>query len=88
MSERADDVLQAATRDAKLAMDVLSGFNEGWNLFVRACQSQQTDLANIHGQRLVAIVESAVDLYQTAHRRIAQFEKMTHDPMTPREPRK
>jgi hypothetical protein len=84
VSDKADDVLEAAIRDAKLALEVLGGFNDGWNLFVHACRTQQMDLATIYGERLVATVESAVDLYQTSHRRIGQFEKLTHDPMSPR----
>lgn len=80
MSEAADEILQAGIRDAKTALIAIQSFDEGWKVFARACQTQQLDVANVYGERLVALVESAVDLYLSSHRRIAQFEKLTKDP--------
>ncbi len=80
MSEAADAILQAGIQDAKTALLAISSFNEQWRLFADACQTKQFDLAVIYGERLVALVESSVDLYMASNRRIAQFDKLTQEP--------
>lgn len=80
MSEAADAILEAGIRDAKTALLAISGFDAQWKLFVAACQAHQFDLAAIHGERLVALVESSVDLFAASNRRIAQFDKLTQGP--------
>ena len=82
MSDTADAILEAGIRDAQTALLAASGFNESWQTFANACQTQQFDLATVYGERLVALVESAVDLYASANRRMSQFQKLTQEPQT------
>lgn len=80
MNDAADAILQAGIQDAKTALLAISSFDGQWRLFAAACQAKQFDLAIIHGERLVALVESSVDLYMASNRRIAQFDKLTQEP--------
>lgn len=80
MSEAADEILQSGIRDAKTALLAISGFSAQWQAFTHACQTQQFDIAALHGERLVALVESATDLYLSSNRRISQFERLTEEP--------
>lgn len=76
----ADELLESSIRDAKLALVAIGEFDNGWKEFVAACQTQKFDIATVYGERLVALVESAVDLYHSSNRRMAQFEKITREP--------
>lgn len=80
MSDAADAILQAGIQDAKTALLAVQSFDAHWKMFAAACQAQQFDLATVYGERLVALVESAVDLYAASNRRIAQFDKLTQEP--------
>lgn len=80
MSEAADEILQAGIHDAKTALLAIQGFDEGWKVFAQACQEQQLDIAAVYGERLVVLVESAVDLYLSSNKRMAQFDKLTQGP--------
>lgn len=71
-----DELLESAIRDAQLALSTVGEFDKGWKIFVAACNTQQFDVATVYGQRLVALVETAVDLYHSSNRRVAQFEKL------------
>ncbi len=82
MSEAADEILEAGIRDAKTALLVIQGFDAQWRTFAEACQLQQNDLATVYGERLVASIETAVDLYLASHRRMAQFTKISEGPET------
>ena len=77
MSSPADKILLAGINDAEASIEMLSSFNAHWQLFADACRLQQLDIAHEHGQRLVAVVETAVDLYLSSVRRMAQFERLT-----------
>lgn len=77
MTTPADEILQAGVRDAQTALMAIQAFGAHWEQFTEACRAQQFDLAAIYGERVVAFVESGVDLYQSSHRRIAQFTKLT-----------
>ncbi len=79
MSEAADEILEAGIRDAKTALLTIQGFNEQWRVFAEACQAGQFDVATVYGQRLVASVEAAVDLFHSSNRRIAQFSRIAGD---------
>jgi hypothetical protein len=79
VSESADELLQAGIRDAKMALELMQELDAGWRVFAAACHAQQSDVAQAQGAKLVATIESAVDLYLTAHRRMAQFEALTRD---------
>lgn len=80
MSDAADEILEAGIRDAKTALLAIAGFDAAWRVFAAACQAQQLDHATVYGERLVALVESAVDFYSSSHRRIAQFERLAAEP--------
>lgn len=80
MSEAADAILQASIQDAKTALLAIQSFEGAWTTFTAACHARQLDLATVYGERLVALVESAVDLYMASNRRIAQFEKLMQEP--------
>lgn len=80
MSESADELIEAAIRDAKLALTLLNTFMENWTIFAQSCQSRKMEVADIYGQRCVGIVESAVDLYAASHRRIHLYEKILKEP--------
>lgn len=82
MSEAADEILQSGIRDAKTALLAIQSFDAEWKSFAHACQAGQLDVAEVYGQRLVALVESGVDLYLSSHRRIAQFQRLTEGPET------
>ena len=79
MSEGADELLAAGIRDVQTALQMMRELDEGWRKFAAACEAQQSDVAQMQGAKLVATIESAVDLYLTAHRRMAQFDKLTRD---------
>lgn len=80
MSEAADAILEAGIRDAKTALTAIQSFSDEWATFAAACQGGKLDVAEVYGQRLVALVESGVDLYLASHRRIAQFQRLTEEP--------
>lgn len=80
MSKAADEILESGIRDAKTALLAISSFEAEWRTFAQACQTGQLDIASVYGERLVALVESAVDLYLSSHRRVAQFERLTEGP--------
>lgn len=80
MSEAANEILEAGIRDAKTALLAIQSFDAEWKSFTHACQTQQLDVASVYGERLVALVESAVDLYLSSNRRISQFQRLTEGP--------
>ena len=76
MSDAAEEVLQAGIRDAKAALSAMQALSTDWLVFANACQTRQPEIAHIYGARLVALVESAVDLFLSSHRRMAQYERI------------
>lgn len=81
MSEAADALLRNGIQDAKAALLATQSFDEHWRTFAAACEERQFDIAILYGERLVTLIESAVDLYMSSHRRIAQFEKLVQGPL-------
>lgn len=77
MSDAADAIMQAGIRDAEAALESFKALDAQWRRFAFACQNQQPDLAHAHGERLVTLVESAVDLYLSSHRHMTQFMRLT-----------
>lgn len=80
MNKSEDELIEAAIRDARLAVELLTSFQANWGLFVQSCQTHKMDVAEIYGQKCVALVESAVDLFMSSHRRIHLYEKIAQEP--------
>lgn len=79
MSDIANEILLAGINDSEAALAAIKRFEEFWRAFASACQAQQLDVAHEQGERLVALVESAVDLHLSATRRMMQFERLTRE---------
>lgn len=77
MSSAADEILIAGIHDANAAIAAINAFEEYWRAFTSACQSQQLDVAHTQGERLVALVEVAVELHLSSVKRMLQFERLT-----------
>ena len=77
MSDAPEEILLAGINDANAVIAAIQSFEEYWRAFASACQAQQLDVAQQQGERLVALVESAVDLHLSSVRRIAQYERLT-----------